>query len=128
MIFLTLFTNNSTGLLSTHFGTVTFDDNCELTLRNIFGGEGSLEKTTYRRINSAIHKAAGLTVHGRFTGLPGIIPKTSKETTVQNGPPPPETVLYGGRLYGGFVNSVVRVCLHMTSPSPCPSVYHSASD
>ena len=34
--------------------------------------------------NSPIHKAAGLTVHGRSTGLPGIIPKISKETAVQN--------------------------------------------
>ena len=33
---------------------------------------------------SPIHKAAGLTVHGRSTGLPGIIPKISKETAVQN--------------------------------------------
>ena len=32
---------------------------------------------------SAIHKAAGLTVHGRSTGLPGIIPKISKEATMQ---------------------------------------------
>ena len=35
-------------------------------------------------INSPIHKAAGLMVHGRSTGLPGIIPKISKETAVQN--------------------------------------------
>ena len=35
-------------------------------------------------INSAIHKAAGLTVRGRSTGFPGIIPKISKKTTVQN--------------------------------------------
>ena len=33
---------------------------------------------------SPIHKAAGLTVHGHATGLPGIIPKISKETTIQN--------------------------------------------
>ena len=29
--------------------------------------------------NSTIHKAISLTVHGRSTGLPGIIPKISKE-------------------------------------------------
>ena len=34
--------------------------------------------------NSTIHKAACLMVHGRFTGLPGIIPKISKEAAVQN--------------------------------------------
>ena len=34
--------------------------------------------------NSAIYKATGLTVHGRSTGLPGIIPKISKEAAVQN--------------------------------------------
>ena len=33
---------------------------------------------------SAIHKAAGLTVHSHSTGLPGIIPKISKETAIQN--------------------------------------------
>ena len=30
------------------------------------------------------YKAAGLMVHGRSTGLPGIIPKISKKTAIQN--------------------------------------------
>ena len=37
-----------------------------------------------KSVNSAIHKAAGLTVHDRSTSLPGIIPKISKEAAVQN--------------------------------------------
>ena len=35
-------------------------------------------------IYSAIHKATSLMVHGCSTGLPGIIPKISKEVAVQN--------------------------------------------
>ena len=35
-------------------------------------------------IYSAIHKATSLMVHGCSTGLPGIIPKISKEAAVQN--------------------------------------------
>ena len=57
---------------------------------------------------SAIHKAAGLTVPGRSTGLPGIIPKISKESRHTECPPDP--VLYGGRPSSGFVN------LNMLSP------------
>ena len=33
---------------------------------------------------STILKATGLTVHGRSTGLSGIIPKISKEAAIQN--------------------------------------------
>ena len=44
---------------------------------------------------SAIHKAGGFMVYGRFTGLPGMIPVNRK------------VVLYGSRPYGGFVNSAV---------------------
>ena len=57
-------------------------------------------------IYRAIHKAAGLMVHGHSTGLPGIIPKMSKEAAIQNTPPDP--VLYGSRLYDGLVNSTVN--------------------
>ena len=57
-----------------------------------------------------MHKAAGLTVHGRSTGLPGIIPKISKEATIQNAL---QRLLYDGRLYGGFVNSAINVMNHI---------------
>ena len=62
-------------------------------------------KTSIVDLTALIHKAAGLTVHGRSTGLPGIIPKISKETAVQNALQTP--LLYGGRPYGGFVNRAV---------------------
>ena len=57
---------------------------------------------------SAIHKAAGLTVPGHSMILPGTIPETpiSREWS-QRLEHPPDHVLYGGRLYGGFVNSAV---------------------
>ena len=60
--------------------------------------------------SSAIHKAAGLTVPGRSMILPGTIPETpiSREWSQQL-EHPPDHVLYGGRPYGGFVNSAVRI-------------------
>ena len=72
-----------------------------------------------RLIYSAIHKAAGLTVHGRSTGLPGIIPKISKEAVV----------LYGSRLYGGFVNSAVSlICKYFAKDSIHLSSINNISD
>ena len=54
---------------------------------------------------SAIHKAAGLMVHGRSAGFPGIIPKRSKEAAVQNAPPPRD------RSVRRLVNSTVNPLL-----------------
>ena len=60
--------------------------------------------------NSAIHKAAGLTVPSRSMILPGTIPEIpiSCEWSQQL-ERPPDHVLYGGRPYWGFVNSAVKL-------------------
>ena len=44
--------------------------------------------------------------HSHSMTLPGITPKISKRATVQSSV---QTVLFRGRLYGGFVNSAVSV-------------------
>ena len=64
--------------------------------------------TVYYDVYSAIHKAAGLTVPGCSMILPGTIPEIpiSREWS-QRLERPPDQVLYGGRPYGGFVNSAV---------------------
>ena len=56
--------------------------------------------------SSTIHKAAGLTVPGHSMILPGTIPEIpiSHEWSRQL-ERPPDHILYGGRPYGGFVNS-----------------------
>ena len=59
-------------------------------------------------INSAIHKAAGLTVPGLSMILPGTIPETSISREWSRWlERSPDYVLYSGRPYGGFVNSAV---------------------
>ena len=68
-------------------------------------------------INSAIHKATGRAVPGfasyNYCG-------TEKCPLAVNGSHrqerPPEVVLYGGRPYGGFVNSAVKHEEHSKSP------------
>ena len=48
------------------------------------------------QLTALFTKAAGLTVHGHSTGLPGIIPKISKETAVQNALQTPFCTAAGG--------------------------------
>ena len=62
------------------------------------------------RVNSAIHKAAGLMVPGRSMILPGTIPETPVSHEWSHGWNGPwGSFQQGERLAGDFLNSAVRV-------------------